>query len=89
MRFIQPICGKFLLLHGYSLADKSKLVLLSLLAVVAVNQGLARTFPSALSVRVLVVWESGRGTAADWTAGETCDPFLLVSVSVNDTDWLD
>lgn len=89
MRFIQPIGGKFVLLPGRSLADKAKLVLLSVLAVVAVNQDLDRTFPSALSVRVLVVWESGRGAAADWTAGETCDPFLLVNVSVNDTDWLD
>lgn len=77
-----------MLLHGRPLADKSKLALLSVLAVVAVNQVLERTFPSALSGRVLV-WESGRGAAADWTAGETCDPFLLVSVSVDDTDWLD
>lgn len=77
-----------MLLLGRSLADKSKLVLLSVLAVVAVNQVLERTFPAALSVRV-VVWESGRGAAADWTAGETCAPFLLGSVSVDDTDWLD
>lgn len=38
VRFTQPIGGKFVLLHGRSLADKSKLALLSVLAVVAVNQ---------------------------------------------------
>lgn len=48
--FTQPIGGSFVTLDGRSLADKSKLALLSVLAIVAVNQGLCGTFPLSLSV---------------------------------------
>lgn len=42
--------AKIFVLDGRSLADKSKLVLLSVLAIVAVNQAFGRAFPLSLSV---------------------------------------
>jgi hypothetical protein len=42
--------AKIFVLNGRSLADKSKLVLLSVLAIVAVSQAFGRAFPLSLSV---------------------------------------
>lgn len=83
----KPIRGEFALLGGGSLVGNSKPVLLSTLAIVAVSQGRGSNLLQSLSGRALVVWESGRGAAVDWSPAKTSDPILLARSPEGDADW--
>lgn len=50
-------------------------------------RAVVRALPHSLSVKALVVWESGVGAAVYWSPGEASDPLLLAHVPESDADW--